>query len=144
MFHFSLTYILVSKHKQTMKNLSVEIADFPRIRKAKELKDVWERINIDRDFQFKKYHKLFTGLDPVDSDDPQTTIECMDRAVNFINKNLDLKEGENEGNAEAVNDLINDLQDERFRNTLISILKSMLHRFRYSEKDQSKKLFLIS
>lgn len=136
--------MLVSKHKQTMKNLSVEIADFPRIRKAKELKDVWEHINIDRDFQFKKYHKLFTGLDPVDSDDPQTTIECMDRAVNFINKNLDLKEGENEENAEAVNDLINDLQDERFRNTLISILKSMLHRFRYSEKDQSKKLFLIS
>jgi hypothetical protein len=127
-----------------MKNLSVEIADFQRIRKAKALKEVWGNINNDRDFQFKKYHKLFTGLDPVDSDDPQTTIECMDKAVHFINKNLDLKEGENEENAVAVNDLINDLQDERFRNTIISILKSMVHRFRYAEKDQTKKLFLIS
>lgn len=127
-----------------MKNLTIEIADFQRIRKAKALKDVWEKINNDRDFQFKKYHKLFTGLDPVDSDDPQRTIESMVKAVNFINKNLDLIEGENEENATAVEFLIDNLQDERFRNTLISILKSMLHRFRYSEKEQSKKLFLIS
>lgn len=127
-----------------MKNLTVEIADYQRIRKAKALKDVWEKINIDRDFQFKKYHKLFTGLDPVDSDDPQRTIESMVKAVNFINKNLDLIEGENEENAMAVEFLIDNLQDERFRNTLISILKSLLHRFRFSEKEQSKKLFLIS
>jgi hypothetical protein len=136
--------MLASKHKKAMKNLTVEIADYQRIKKAKALKDVWEKINIDRDFQFKKYHKLFTGLDPVDSDDPQITIESMVKAVNFINKNLDLIEGENEENATAVEFLIDNLQDERFRNTLISILKSMLHRFRYSEKEQSKKLFLIS
>lgn len=136
--------MLASKHKKAMKNLRVEIADFQRIRKAKALKDVWEKINIDRDFQFKKYHKLFTGLDPVDSDDPQRTIESMVKAVNFINKNLDIIEGENEENATEVEFLIDNLQDERFRNTLISILKSMLHRFRYSEKEQSKKLFLIS
>ncbi len=127
-----------------MKNLTIEIADFQRIKKAKALKEVWEKINNDRDFQFKKYHKLFTGLDPVDSDDPQRTIESMVKAVNFINKNLDLIEGENEENAMAVEDLIDNLQDERFRNTLISILKSLLHRFRFSEKEQSKKLFLIS
>jgi len=127
-----------------MKNLIVQIAGFQDIRKAKTLKEVWYSINNDRDFQFKKYHKLFTGLDPVDDDNPQETIECMVKAVNFINKNLDLQEGENEENAIAVDRLIDTLQDERFRNTIVSILKSMLQRFRYPEKDQSKKLFLIS
>ncbi len=127
-----------------MKNLTVDIAEFQSIRKAKTLKEVWQKINVDRDFQFKKYHKMFTGLDPVDSDDPQRTIDSMVRAVNFINQNLDLKEGENEENARMVEDFIDKLQDEMFRNTLLSILKSMLHRLRFSEKDQSKKLFVIS
>ena len=127
-----------------MKNLTVGIADFQLIRNAKTLKEVWENVNDDRDFQFKKYHKLFTGLDPVDDDNPQESIHSMIKAVNFINDNLDLKDGENEENAMMVDDLIDKLQDERFRNTLISILKSMLQRFRYPEKDQSKKLFLIT
>ena len=143
-FDFNLTYKLASKHKQIMKNLSVEIAEFQTIRRAKTLKEVWKNINSDRDFQFKKYHKLFTGLDPVDDDNPQVTIDSMIKAVNFINKNLDLKGGENENNAMEVEELIDKLQDERFRNTLISILKSMLHRFRFPEKDQRNKLFLIS
>ena len=127
-----------------MKNLTVEIADFERFKDAKTLKEVWKIVNNDRDFQFKKYHKLFTGLDPVDDDNPQDTIECMVKAVNFISKNLDLKEGENEKNAIAINDFIDTLEDERFRTTLLSILKSMLHRFHVSEKDQSNKLFLIT
>jgi hypothetical protein len=127
-----------------MKNLSVEIADFERFKDAKTLKEVWKNVNNDRDFQFKKYHKLFTGLDPVDDDNPQDTIESMVKAVNFINKNLDLIESENEKNAIAVNDFMDMLEDERFRTTLLSILKSMLHRLRVSEKDQSNKLFLIT
>lgn len=127
-----------------MKNLTVEIADFERFKDAKTLKEVWKIVNNDRDFQFKKYHKLFTGLDPVDDDNPQDTIECMVKAVNFISKNLDLIEGENEKNAIAINDFIETLEDERFRTTLLSILKSMLHRFHVSEKDQSNKLFLIT
>ena len=68
----------------------------------------------------------------------------MVKAVNFINKNIDLKVGENEENAIEVDELIGKLQDERFRNTLISILESMLHRFRYPEKDQSKKMFILT
>ena len=127
-----------------MKNLTVEIADFERFKDAKTLKEVWKNVNNDRDFQFKKYHKLFTGLDPVDDDNPQDTIECMVKAVNFINKNLDLIESENEKNAIAVNDFIDTLEDERFRTTLLYILKSMLHRLHVSEKDQSNKLFLMT
>lgn len=127
-----------------MKNLSVEIADFEKFKDAKTLKEVWKNVNNDRDFKFKKYHKLFTGLDPVDDDNPQDTIESMVKAVNFINKNLDLIESENEKNAIAVNDFMDMLEDERFRTTLLSILKSMLHRLRVSEKDQSNKLFLIT
>ena len=127
-----------------MKNLTVEIADFERFKDAKTLKEVWKNVNNDRDFQFKKYHKLFTGLDPVDDDNPQDTIECMVKAVNFINKNLDLIESENEKNAIAVNDFIDTLEDERFRTTLLSILKSMLHRLHVSEKNQSNKLFLMT
>ena len=127
-----------------MKNLTIEIADFEKFKDAITLKEVWKNVNNDRDFQFKKYHKLFTGLDPVDDDNPQGTIESMVKAVNFINKNLDLIESENEKNAIAVNDFMDMLEDERFRTTLLSILKSMLHRLRVSEKDQSNKLFLIS
>ena len=68
----------------------------------------------------------------------------MVRAVDFINQNLELLEGEHEQNMLEIDDLIYKLQDERFRNTIISILKSMLHRFNVSEMEQSKKLFLIS
>lgn len=127
-----------------MKNLTIEIADFEKFKDAITLKEVWKNVNNDRDFQFKKYHKLFTGLDPVDDDNPQGTIESMVKAVNFINKNLDLIESENEENAIAVNNFIDTLEDERFRTTLLSVLKSMLHRLRVSEKDQSNKLFLIT
>jgi len=127
-----------------MKNLSIEIAEFQIIRNAKTLKEIQKSLNNDRDFQFKKYHKLFTGLDPVDDDNPQETISSMVKAVNFINNNLDLKVGENEENVIEVDELIGKLQDERFRNTLISILESMLHRFRYPEKDQSKKMFILT
>ena len=127
-----------------MKNLSLEIAEFQIIRNAKTLNEIQKSINNDRDFQFKKYHKLFTGLDPVDDDNPEETINSMVKAVNFINRNLDLKVGENEDNAIEVDELIGKLQDERFRNTLISILESMLHRFRFPEKNQSKKMFLIT
>ena len=127
-----------------MKNLTIEIADFEKFKDAITLKEVWKNVNNDRDFQFKKYHKLFTGLDPVDDDNPQDTIECMVKAVNFINKNLDLLESENEKNAIAINDFMDTLEDERFRTTLLSVLKSMLHRLRVSEKDQSNKLFLIT
>lgn len=127
-----------------MKNLIVQIADFQAIRKAKTLNEIQQTVNNDRDFQFKKYHKMFTGLDPVDDDNPQDTIDCMVRAVNFINDNLELKEGENEENVIAVDNLIDKLQDERFRNTILSILKSMLHRVQFSEKKQDNKLFLIT
>ena len=127
-----------------MKNLTIEIADFEKFKDAITLKEVWKNVNNDRDFQFKKYHKLFTGLDPVDDDNPQDTIESMVKAVNFINKNLDLIESENEENAIAVNNFIDTLEDERFRTTLLSVLKSMLHRLRVSEKNQSNKLFLIT
>lgn len=126
-----------------MKNLSLGIADFQTIRRAKTLKEIQKNVNIDRDFQFKKYHKLFTGLDPVDSDDPQRTIDSMERAVNFINQNLELKESADEENIIEIDNLIAELQDERFRNTLISILKSMHHRLQVSEKTQDNKLFLI-
>ena len=127
-----------------MKNLSLEIAEFQIIRNAKTLNEIQKSINNDRDFQFKKYHKLFTGLDPVDDDNPEETINSMVKAVNFINRNLDLKVGENEDNAIEVDELIGKLQDERFRNTLISILESILHRFRFPEKDQSKKMFILT
>ena len=127
-----------------MKNLSLEIAEFQIIRNAKTLNEIQKSINNDRDFQFKKYHKLFTGLDPVDDDNPEETISSMVKAVNFINRNLDLKVGENEDNAIEVDELIGKLQDERFRNTLISILESILHRFRFPEKDQSKKMFILT
>lgn len=127
-----------------MKNLFINIADFQTLRRAKTLKEIQKNINADRDFQFKKYHKLFTGLDPVDDDSPRETMDSMVRAVNFINQNLELIEGENEQNMLEIELLISKLQDERFRNTVISILKSMLHRFNVSEMEQSKKLFLIS
>ena len=127
-----------------MKNLIIDIADFQTLRRAKTLKDIEKNINKDRDFQFKKYHKLFTGLDPVDDDSPKDTMDSMVRAVNFINQNLELMEGENEQNMVEVENLIEKLRDERFRNTVLSILKSMLHRFNVSEMEQSKKLFLLS
>ena len=127
-----------------MKNLSIDIADFQTLRRAKTLKEIQKNINTDRDYQFKKYHKLFTGLDPVDDDSPKETMDSMVKAVNFINRNLELKEGDNEQNVLEIDNLIDKLQDERLRNTIISILKSMLHRFSVSEMEQSKKLFLIS
>lgn len=127
-----------------MKNIFLGIADFQTLRRAKTLKEVQKNINTDRDFQFKKYHKLFTGLDPVDDDSPRETMDSMVRAVNFINQNLELVEDENEQNMLEIDVLISKLQDERFRNTIISILKSMQHRFNVSEMEQSKKLFLIS
>ena len=127
-----------------MKNLSIYIADFQTLRRAKTLKEIQKNINTDRDYQFKKYHKLFTGLDPVDDDSPKETMDSMVKAVNFINRNLELKEGDNEQNVLEIDGLIDKLQDERLRNTIISILKSMLHRFSVSEMEQSKKLFLIS
>jgi hypothetical protein len=127
-----------------MKNLTIAIADFQSLRKAKTLKEIQREINDDRDFQFKKYHKMFTGLDPVDDDNPKETIDSMVRAVNFVNQNLNLIEGEKEQNIMEIDNLLYKLQDERFRNTIISILKSMLHRFHVSEMEQEKKLFLIS
>jgi hypothetical protein len=48
-----------------MRNLIVDIADFQTIRRAKTLKEIQKNVNDDRYFQFKKYHKLFTGLDLV-------------------------------------------------------------------------------
>lgn len=127
-----------------MKNLLIDIADFQTLRRAKTLKEIQKNIDKDRDYQFKKYHKLFTGLDPVDDDSPKETMDSMVKAVNFINRNLELKEGDNEQNVLEIDNLIDKLQDERLRNTIISILKSMLHRFSVSEMEQSKKLFLIS
>lgn len=127
-----------------MKNLLIDIADFQTLRRAKTLKEIQKSVNKDRDFQFKKYHKLFTGLDPVDDDNPGETMDSMVRAVNFINKNLELLKGEKEQNILEIEDLISKLQDERFRNTIISILKSMQHRFNVSEIEQNNKLFLIS
>lgn len=143
-FHFNVTYVIDSNPNQKMKNLIIQIAQFDDIKEAKTLKEVCSNINNDRDFQFKKYHKLFTGLDPVDDDEAEETIDSMIKAVSFINNNLDLVEGQNEQNAIEVEEFMDELQDERFRNTLVSILKSIIQRFRYPEKDQSKKLFLIS